>query len=215
MRDDQALRISYDTLRVLIGVLGVSLPLFLVLGYGHEFQPSISDYYFTNMRDYFEGVLFFLGVFLIAYRPYGDDGWQDKLITNFSGACAILVALFPTYNPSLDHVPRELVFSFVTPRWSGYLHNAGAAGLFLSFAVLSLWYFTKGKKGSRTAQKTIRNGLYIVCGLGIVACLGFIAIIGTTGSIFWPETLALALFGLSWLVKGNAIPFLNDRPSKP
>ena len=29
--------------------------------------------------------------------------------------------------------------------------------------------------------------------------------------IFAPEASALVLFGLSWLVKGGAFPFLNDK----
>lgn len=217
--DDNAIHVSHDTLRLGIGVLGVTLPLLLVLG-AWGFQTSISDYYYTNMRDYFEGVLFFLAFFLFAYRPYGQDGWKDNWITNIAGASALLLALFPTNNATLHHLAENLVLKFVSPEWSGNLHNAGSGGLFVCFAVLSLFFFTKGKPGEKKSpKKLLRNAIYIVCGLGIAGCIGFIGWGAATApdqqardllNIFWPEASALVLFGFSWLVKGGAFPPLND-----
>jgi len=220
--DDRALHISHDTLRLGIGVLGLTMPLLLILG-AWGLQTSISDYYYTNMRDYFEGVMFFLAFFLSAYRPYGQDGWRDNWITNLAAFCALLLALFPTNNVSLGHLAQNLVLKFVNPELSGLLHNCGAGGLFTCFAVLSLFFFTKGKKDERTTRKSIRNAIYIVCGLGIAAGIGFIGVSttlapGQTGrdllNILVPESLSLVLFGFSWLVKGSAFPFLNDKPSQ-
>jgi len=209
--------ISLNTLRKLIGWLGVTLPLLLVLG-TWGFQPSISDYYYTNERDYFEGVLFFLAVFLFAYRPYGDDGWKDHWITNVAALFALILALFPTSNALLGHVPHELVLNFIPASWSGTIHNFGSGGLFVCFAVLSFFFFTLRPKEDRTPKKKLRNLLYRVFGLGIAGCIGYIGFVaamagpgGTDAlSIFWPEATALVLFGLSWLVKGGACPFLED-----
>lgn len=209
--------ISLNTLRQLIGWLGVTLPLLLVLG-TWGFQPSISDYYYTNERDYFEGVLFFLAAFLFAYRPYGDDGWKDQWITNAAGLFALILALFPTSNALLGHVPHELVLNFIPASWSGTIHNFGSGGLFVCFAVLSFFFFTLGPKEGRTAKKKVRNLLYRVFGLGIAGCIGYIGYTAATAgpggtqslSIFWPEAVALVLFGLSWLVKGGAFPPLED-----
>jgi hypothetical protein len=218
--DERDLQISQNTLRLLIGVLGTTLPILLVLG-ARVFQTSVSDYYFTNMRDYLEGVLFFLAAFLAAYRPYGQDGWHDDLITTVAGCFALLIALFPTVNVTLGHVPTGLVLPFIPIPWSGTFHNLGAGGLFVCFAVMSLFYFTKGKKGSRTKRKFLRNGIYLVCGLGIAGCIGSIGWGGFTAAdqrardlmpIFWPEAIALVLFGFSWLVKGGL--FFGDRPAK-
>ncbi|HTH13031.1 MAG TPA: hypothetical protein VMB23_01455 [Spirochaetia bacterium] len=218
--DERDLQISQNTLRLLIGVLGTALPVFLVLG-AQTFLTSVSDYYYTNMRDSLEGVLFFLAVFLAAYRPYGQDGWHDDLITTVSGGFALLIALFPTVNVTLGHVPTGLVLPFIPIAWSGTLHNVGAGGLFVCFAVMSLFYFTKGKKGSWTKRKVLRNAVYIVCGLGIAGCIGSIGWGAVTAHdqktrdlmpIFWPEAGALVLFGFSWLVKGGLI--LRDQPAK-
>lgn len=217
--DEKALKVSHETLRVLIGLLGVTLPALLVLG-AWSWQTSVSDYYYTNVRDYFEGVLFFLAVFLFAYRPYGRDGWQDSLITDIAGASALLLALFPTNNVTLGHTAEPLVLKFVSPEWSGNLHNLGSGVLFTAFAVMSLFYFTKGKREGRGPKKLLRNAVYIVCGLGIAGCIGFIGWGASTApdqrardlmSIFWPEAIALVLFGFSWLVKGGSIAFLNDK----
>lgn len=208
-----------DTLRKAIGWLGITFPVLLVLGAG-AIQTSVSDYYYTNMRDYFEGVLFFLAAFLIAYRPYGKDGWQDNLITTAAGVAALLLALFPTFNVGLDHTPSSLVLAFVPLEWSGKLHNLGAGVLFLCFGVMSLFYFTRGPQEGRTRRKGLRNLIYIACGLGIFVCIGVIASLYFTtpdqtardlSSIYWPESTALVLFGLSWLVKGGQFSFLNDQ----
>ena len=65
--------VSYLTLRRVVGVLGVLLPVVVaggcfVLGACTELQDSISDYYGTEMRDVFVGVLFAIGWFLFSYR---------------------------------------------------------------------------------------------------------------------------------------------------
>ena len=205
---------SYRTLRILIGLLGLTLPVLLLVGTWFQPSTSISDYYYTNMRDYFEGVLFFMTAFLFAYRPYKKEGLVDVIVTFAAACCALLLALFPTYNATLGHIPRGLTLNFVDPVASGVLHNIGSGGLFVGFSVLSLFIFTQGKSG--TAQKKLRNVIFILCGLGILFCIGFIGWGALTAAdqkardlmdIFVPEATALVLFGLSWLVKGGAFPF--------
>lgn len=209
--------ISYKALRLAIGWLGLTLPFAVVL-LAWGFQTSISEYYYTNVRDYFEGVLFLLAAFLFAYNPYGADGWKDHWITNLAGAFAVLLVLFPTQNTLHGYIPHDLVLKFVPTTWSSNIHNVGSAGLFLSFAVLSFFFFTLGSKDDRTPKKAVRNVLYRVLGLAIGACIayiGFLAVTagpaGTDGvNIFVPESLALVFFGASWLIKGGAFGFLND-----
>jgi len=215
---DSGVFVSLSTLRRWIGWLGVSLPLVLVIGAGGA-QTSISDYHYTNMRDYFEGVLFFLALFLFAYRPYGADGWKDHWITNAAGLFALIVAFFPASNAFLGHLPTQLVLNFIPTGWSGQIHNVGSGGLFVCFAVMSFFFFTLGPKENRTPLKKVRNLIYRVCGLGIGGCIGLIGVLAATSgpvggpdhvNIFWPETIALVLFGFSWLVKGGTFAFLND-----
>src|SRR5437762_6551311 len=71
--------VSYRTLRRVVGLLGVSLPIVLALwGFALagkvQLQPSISDYYSLRTRDALVGVLFTIGWFLFTYRGYD---WRD------------------------------------------------------------------------------------------------------------------------------------------
>src|SRR5258706_5910903 len=89
---------NYLTLRKLIGILGIALPLVMWLGEpvlcpGAGRQPTISHYYYTLMRDAFVGILWALGIFMVCYR--GTRRWDD-LASTVAGLCATVVALFPT-----------------------------------------------------------------------------------------------------------------------
>src|SRR5574337_536610 len=88
---------NYLALRKLIGILGLAIPPAMWLGVRLLFcdaqQPTISHYYYTGMRDVFVGALWAVGIFLLCYK--GTRDW-DNLASNVAGACAILVAVFPT-----------------------------------------------------------------------------------------------------------------------
>ncbi len=226
---------SYRALRLSIGLLGLLLPLLLAVGTAFQPMTSVSDYYYTNMRDLFVGVLFFLTLFLAFYRPYKrpdrNEGVVDTVISIVSAVAAGLLALFPTYNATLHHTsddlsPKGLVLNFVSAQVSGQLHNIGSGVLFTAFALMSIFVFTQtgldaaGNRIKATGKKLLRNILFIVFGVGILACIGYIGwnVVAAHGDqhtidtmiIFAPEATALVLFGLSWLVKGRAFPFLND-----
>ena len=206
-----SVQFSYQTLRLLIGCLGLSLPLLLPLGNWFQPHTSVSEYYYTNMRDYLEGVLFFLAFFLATYRPYRHETVLDDAVTNVASLGSLMLALFPTWDKALpqNQLTGGLVLNFVTPEWSGTLHNVGAGTLFLCFALMALVVFTRGSSGTR--EKKVRNVAYRVLGWGIVVCLGTIGVEAvmagvtkTSGqNIFWPEAIALVCFSLSWLVKGG------------
>jgi len=96
---------TYRRIRRAIGYLGISLP-FLLVGFSlisffqTKIQPSISHYYYTNLREIFTGTLCAVGLFLIRYKGHGNASiWKnDNLLTNIAGIMAIGVALVPT-NP--------------------------------------------------------------------------------------------------------------------
>jgi hypothetical protein len=71
------------------------------------------------------------------------------------------------------------------------------------FAVFSLWLFPKSAPSEQaTLDKKWRNAFFLLCGIGILASMTWAVIIRRSGqSIFWPESFALVLFALSWLVK--------------
>jgi hypothetical protein len=209
--------ISYLTLRKFVGLIGILLPFALVIIHMLLVRQvvllgSVSGYYYTDVRGVLVGSLCAIGVFLFAYRGY--DNWDninwDNVLTNAAGVFAIGVALFPTapVNPSTH--ARDI----------SYVHLTCAGLLFAALAVISFWLFTRTDPAiGRTKQKKIRDLIYRGCGIVIALCLALVPIeslvigapIQGIRPLFWLEAIAVVAFGISWLVKGEAI--LKDKPS--
>ena len=195
--------------RQVIGYLGLALPILL-----YQFvklrpnaksdewlDNSISAYYWTGAVSLFVGLLAALSLFLLTYRGYANESHKyDRAAAIIAGIAAALVALFPTTPPS-GSVPL--------PWWGDWIsktHTVSAIILFTMFAVFSLWLFRKTALGEQPSPgKRLRNAIYLVCGIAIVASMVWAFVARQSGnSIFWPESSALVFFALSWLVKGNA-----------
>ncbi|TKC10701.1 DUF998 domain-containing protein [Pedobacter polaris] len=214
---------SYLTLRNLIGFSGILLPLVLAIApkrpsdyYG--FEPSISDYFYTDRGDILVVVLCILGAFLITYTGYT---WKEQLLTFVAGVCGIGVAFVPTKMDCLEcnlsvHTGNGGVFSFIAG--TGW-HFGFAATFFLCLAIMSLVYFTLGnddqnrrKPNGKLTQKAIRNIVFRICGwviIGSLVVLGLYFIIkpdlGRFPIVFAFETLAVFAFGFSWVTKGQTL----------
>lgn len=87
---------TYFTLRVGIVVLSFALPLVLLIyslaSFGGLVAGSMSAFYGGVMRDWFVGILWAIGFFLINYK--GFSALEDWLL-NFAGVFAVLVAMTP------------------------------------------------------------------------------------------------------------------------
>jgi hypothetical protein len=198
---------SYLALRRAIGYLGIGLPFALVLGalvlQGAGLEPSISDYYYTIMRNVFVGTLCAIGVFLMSYHGYER---ADDIAGDLACIFAVGVALFPTVP---DHDPTHLQVMI------GYVHYGFAAAFFLTLAYFCLCLFRKTDPVKpMTPRKIIRNRVYTACGYIILACIALLAIYGAflqntsmaeVKPVFWLEAIAVIAFGASWLVKGEAL----------
>ncbi|HUO51730.1 MAG TPA: hypothetical protein VMT93_04360 [Gemmatimonadaceae bacterium] len=211
---DDSLVLSYLALRKAIGIIGIALPFVLAAGKwifeGPGIQPSISAYYYTDMRNVLVGSLCAIGVFLMAYRGYAR---ADAIAGRLACAFAVATALFPTA-PEPVATPHETLI--------GRFHLGFAASLFLTLAYFCLCLFRRTDPAKKmTDQKVWRNRIYTVCGWTIIAAIAAIAAVKflLTGNdafmaldpIFWLEALAIFAFGWSWFVKGEAI--LKDQPS--
>lgn len=211
---------SDNSHRQLIGYIGFGLPIILVVlaairptvpGPRWALMNSISAYYYSGAVAAFVGMLVALALFLLTYRGYDNKyGWADRAAARVSGFAALLIAFFPSAAP-----PRVDPL----PWWNaatGYVHYAAAMVLFSMFAVFSLFLFQLGPSGTHPppnppADKRRRNGLYLICGLVILASMAWAAIAGfNKRSIFIPESIALGAFAISWLVKGRADRTLAD-----
>ena len=203
---NDSLVMSYLDLRKAVGIIGMALPFVLVLGkfvlQGGGIQSSMSAYYYTIMRDVFVGSLCSIAVFLGAYRGYER---ADSLAGNLACVFALGVALFPT-GPQ-NATPHQILI--------GNFHGFFALSLFLTLSFFALVLFRKTDPSKPpTSQKLKRNLVYTICGYTILACIVLSILVrflpGSSpifklAPIFWLEALAIFSFGVSWLVKGEAI----------
>lgn len=199
--------ISYLTLRKLIGLLGLTFPFILVLGgflADVNIQSSVSYYYHTAMHDIFVAVLCIVATFLFAYKGYEE---KDEIAGKITSVCAVGVALIPT---TIKDNPTD------QQAFLGILHLVFAAGYFLMIAYFCLFLFSKSDQNTLTNNKIQRNLLYKTSAYVILLCLAVIGVysflpesltnaIDPLNPIFWLESLAIIAFGLSWLVKGEAL----------
>lgn len=204
---NSSLVLSYLGLRRAIGILGVGLPLALVIGKiileSPGIEPSISDYYYTVMGNVFVGTLCAIGVFLMSYRGYER---ADDIAGDLACFFVVGVALFPTTPDTNPSHMQEIV---------GYIHYSFAAAFFFTLAYFCLALFRKTNPTKpMTPRKVQRNRVYKTCGYLILICIAVLAayfalLRGTAvdrlDPVFWLESIAVVAFGISWLVKGEAL----------
>jgi hypothetical protein len=217
---DSDLVISYLALRKSVGFLGIFLPIVLIsgsllVGNCTQLQPSISHYYYTIMGSYFVGTLCAVSLFLFSYKGYG---MQDRVTALIAAVTALVVAFCPTAKDAHSLceyivIPKAIPLSKV--------HYSAAAVLITCLAYFSLFLFTKSDipKSKQEKPKKVRNGVYIACGIIIALCIALIAIYNLVDGfeakfaylkpVVVLESAALVAFGISWLVKGEAI--LGDK----
>jgi hypothetical protein len=230
-RDEDPQVVSYQALRKTIGWLGILLPFVMIIGawlfWGcTTLQPSISHYFYTNMREVFVGVLCAVALFLFTYTgPNKVDGW----VSNVAGVFALGVALFPTtvlcksftgFTTEFVCFPcQQHVTSLTRIPYHATLHFICAALFFIILGLMSVFLFRLSDcpKAQQSPQKRKRNVVFLVCGLVIFASIGAAGIYMLLARydeqstfILWSEAIALLAFGISWLTKGEA--YLKDKP---
>src|SRR5690349_1291230 len=95
---------TYVNIRTGTAIVGILFPLILWLGgrlhVGLCLQGSMSAYYHAtgvaghSMRDWFVGLLFAVGIFLVLYKGYSHaENWA----LNIAGILALGVAVFPMH----------------------------------------------------------------------------------------------------------------------
>ena len=226
--------IHLRALRKAIGIVAVSLPFVLAIGENLRdwilphaapadrtfVEGSISAYFHTGMREVFVGSLCAIAVFLVCYKGYQR---RDNIAAKLAGTCALLVALFPTQERSREAsdtgvpvVGSATLFSSANapdPAFVSWVHFTAAVIFFAVLAYMSYFLFTISTKATPTPQKLQRNSVYRACGITIVLCIGVIAIgkfflgdsVNQTSYVFVFESIAVIVFGLSWLTKAEVI----------
>lgn len=204
--------LSYLALRRAVGAVALGLPFAVSLPWwifhNHDFESSISSYYYTGMRNVFVGCLCAIAMFMLCARGYDR---KDEIAGDLAAFCSVGVAFFPT---SPDVGASELQLRV------GIAHYTFAAILFLTLAYFCLFLFRLTAADKRpTRQKLQRNQVYVVCGWAILFSVAAIFILhlakisllfGIVRPTFCFETTSLIAFGIAWLVKGET--FLKDHP---
>jgi hypothetical protein len=210
------------TLRKIIGILGMAMPLllfaFLYFDNGLLYPlESISHYYYTRVSGIFVIILSLLAIFLIIYKGKNS---ADFYISLMAGIFAFLVVLFPTDNITdicCDPSKKYTVTILPVSDFRMYFHYTVAGLFFISLSYMCLFLFTKSDKApnQRGNQKIIRNRIYRVCGVimflsVLLLFAGSLKIIPTVyfekfPLTFWMETLAIESFGFAWIIKGETL----------
>jgi hypothetical protein len=178
-----------------VGYLALLLPVVIAVGYrifGGEhggFLGSISESYYTVMRDVFVGTLCAVAFFLFAYQGYSD--FEDRFFNVLGGLC-VVVAFFAMNSTAVEASPlldppschhatamdptcsivlndRVLIFHYET---FGWIHFAAAATLFASLGYVSIHFFTRSDATDPGPEKRRRNTIFRVCGFAIWGALG-------------------------------------------
>jgi uncharacterized protein YacL len=127
-----------------------------------------------------------------------------------AGLFGLGICLFPCDNSAFDRVGT---FQLNT-ELSHILHMVCAIVFFGLLSFNSLFLFTK-TNGEVTKEKRIRNIIFRVCGIGMLASFVLIIPLELLGckSTFWIiEAIALMFFGISWLTKSQCYSWLfKDR----
>lgn len=223
-------------LRRAIGMVGLTLPLVLLAGvalFDVPMQASISEFYFTALRDVFVSASAGVGLFLLAYQGYPKKPGEllsDRLLTNIAGLSIFATAFIPTRCEQTDCYRPLTLFDQLIPPAANTIQDIlhlGAAGAFLTaLGLIALRLFTRST-ATPNLKKQRRNRCYRVFGWIILAMVAVLAVMkigfptlgekwDTTWQFtFWAESVALWAFGLSWLMKGEtmaqAMPALFDQ----
>ncbi len=201
------MKINTIRLRVVLGSLAILLPWIVALLNG-GFPASISaTYYAAPCITPFMIILGAASILLMCYKGYD---LQDDIILTLSGVFGLMICLFPTYSSLYEKVGTFQVDVDI----SSAVHNISAIIFFGLLSYNSFFLFTKGD-GNPTKNKVIRNIIYRVCGIGMIASFLLLLLPDFYVKIWLVETIALFFFGVSFLTKADVFPFLFcDTPYK-
>jgi hypothetical protein len=194
------MQINTIRLRALIGWLGMLLPWIVVLLIGY-FPQSISATWYTNACTVFIIILGSASFLLICYKGYST---VDDILLTCSGIAGLMICLFPTASAAF---PGKVGTFMLDSKLSAMIHNWSAVVFFLLLAYNSFFLFTKSS-GKMTRNKKIRNVIYRICGIGMVASFLLLLLPSFPIKIWLVETVALFFFAISFLTKADIYPWL-------
>ena len=194
------MRINTVRLRALIGWLGMLLPWIVAILIGYIPQ-SISATWYTNACTVFMIILGSASMLLISYKGYEKI---DDILLTCSGIAGLGICLFPC---SIASVEGEIGTFLIDSQVSNTIHFICAIVFFGLLAYNSFFLFTKGS-GEITKKKKIRNAIYRICGVGMIASFLILLLPSFRIQTWLVEAIALFFFAISFLTKADIYPWL-------
>jgi hypothetical protein len=203
---------GYRTLRLLVAVIALALPVVVRIFSSFVHLSSISASYHTDAQDVFVGSLFMIGALFVAYKGFT---LAENVMAKLGALAAIVAALCPT---QCDTCADSSIAN---------IHFVAGAVLFSVIAYFCLGPFRRRatdrvkKRASAKGQRRVR--VYTICGVLIVASIVFVGIAIVTipfelrnawALVFWAEWVALWAFGFAWLVASKIFPLFADEDER-
>jgi hypothetical protein len=204
--------IDYRTLKLIVGLIAVTMG-----GVTRFFAAcnitSISESYYLGgwAQSFFVGFLFAIASFLLAYNGLSQAELVLSKVAAFAG---LAVALFPCSCTPKDEPCVHVISLKTVPG----VHYVSAAIMFVILAYFCYVFYRRARgKGHKEAMR--RAGVYVVCGLTIVASILTVlaneishdALVNAVPRlIFWCELAGLVAFGISWLTASRVLPVLTS-----
>jgi hypothetical protein len=199
-KSENNLAFDYHAIRLMIGLIALLFPWIVSILSAH-INDSISWSYHTGARDFFVGLLFVIGAFLMSYKGHKpilaesdvSDFWkmlskfwkgaikfrirekkhEEDLVGWAGGFAAWITAVCPTAYCLGKDCPDDPI---------SYIHYFGAIILFLTTVYFCLIAFSSQAKAkimidkktggkSSIGPKQLRVGLYSFCGWGIAVIM--------------------------------------------
>ena len=238
-RRDESYTRSYRVIRLVVGFLGVLLPILFIIGEafflrgGVHVRGSLSAYYHTSMQDIFVAGLCVIGFLLATYMAGEASSW-DFWASLIAGIAVLGVVFFPTSRsglpagaPACGSQPQPLGCSTVEQalgeHTTAVIHGVCAIVFILFLAVMS-FLFAISEVRSKTERLTAPDRrlfrrpvlfwIYSACTL-VILIAGVWAFVGVgvweLTRLYIGEVASVWAFGVSWLLAG----FYLTAPARP
>lgn len=215
----QQLGWTFITQQRVIAVLSFFLPLFLIgwsILSGQGIRGSISEYYYTPVRDVFVGTLSALALFLWSYRGYHPTNPElraDRVVAKIASVAAALTALAPLKPRGADW-SCTLLQCVVGVDITYWIHNIAAAVFLTALAVFCLILFPMSAIPNRDMGRNLViygvSGATMIIAVLLMVLWTFLPVeiyfmLGKYKPILFLETVALMAFATSWLLRSSAV----------
>lgn len=219
---------SYFLMRLIIGILGVALPVLLIAGDAILLRTNASDilargslsaYYHSSMRDVFVIIMAMTGLLLFTYKS--TERTHENIYSYIAGFAALAVALIPTHIPDDGSATLTGVQHFLTEQRAATIHYVAAATFVAFLGLICRGFAVRERKAAlipnisdEERKKYLKwASIHALVTLVIFASIAFILLtqwlhIWESHSIFYGETIIALAFGTSWILKSASMKLL-------